>query len=458
MDQGLIQAAWNGDVDHLLREIDNNPSTLLAVVLEGSSETPLHIACFVGHLNFAETVIKFRQEFCRELNQDGFSPLHIAAACGHAEIVKELLKIDLGLCLIKGKDRKIPLHLAVVKGKVEVVSELLLSSLDSVDCTTAQGETALHLAVKNNQFEAFQVLIHHLKQVNKEDLLNSKDFHGNTILHLAVSRKQYEVVDFLINGQVISKEKMELNSLNRIGLTPLDMLLMFQSEAGDREIEEILVRSGSLKAENLQYVASTQEEIRPNHPCENHRSPAGNLFEYFKYNNLKDSPSLVRNTLLVIVILIATATYQPALNPPGGVWQEDLIPSAGNNYTLLSDTNNITATKPHIAGQSILATQNEIAYSIFLFFNSVGFFVSLYMISVLTIAFPLRSELQVSTFAVSVTYCTCMQAIAPHNFIGIGFIVVSIALPITIRIMSMLLRYYWKRHRNVSARTNEERV
>ncbi|XP_076886675.1 uncharacterized protein LOC143536615 [Bidens hawaiensis] len=111
MDRWLMQASWNGDVDHLLKELDRNPSTLHAVALEGC-ETPLHLACFRGrgHLNYAETFIKLRPEFCTELNQDGFSPLHIAAACGHAEIVKEILKVDLGLCLIKGKYRKIPLH------------------------------------------------------------------------------------------------------------------------------------------------------------------------------------------------------------------------------------------------------------------------------------------------------------------------------------------------------------
>lgn len=196
MNRSLIQAAWNGDVDELLKEIDKNPSMLHVVAMEGS-ETPLHIACFAGHVNFASTLIKLKQEFSRELNQDGFTPLHIAAACGHTEIVKELLKVDIGLCLIKGKDRKIPLHFAVVKGKVEVVKELLLASSDSVDFTTARLETPLHLAVKNNKFEAFKVLIQHLKKVNKEDLLNSKDIQGNTILHLGVSMKQYEVSTLL---------------------------------------------------------------------------------------------------------------------------------------------------------------------------------------------------------------------------------------------------------------------
>ncbi|KAI3683170.1 hypothetical protein L1987_83670 [Smallanthus sonchifolius] len=336
MNQRLSQVAWNGDVDHLLKEVEANPTMLHAVALEGG-ENPLYIACLAGHLNFATTVVKLRQQFSWELNQDGFSPLHIAAACGHGELVKELLKVDLDLCLIEGKDRKIPLHLAVINGNVEVVRELLSSRSESIECTTAQ--------------------------VKKEDILNFKDFHGNTILHLAVSRKQ--VVELLLNGLVISKEKMELNSLNKTGLTPLDMLQMFQSEAGDREIEEILIQTGALRAVNLQSPAYTQEERPHEHP----RSPAKKLLVYFKYNNLNDSPSMVRNTLLVIVILITAATYQPALSPPGGFWQDDTVPYTANNNT--------TATKPHTAGHAILLTQNPVAFGIFLLANSVGFYLSL---------------------------------------------------------------------------------
>lgn len=457
MDRRLIQAAWNGDVDHLLKEIDTNPFALHSMALEGG-QTPLHVACLAGNLNFAAAVVQLRQEFANELNQDGFSPLHIAAACGHIEIVKELLKVDLGLCLIEGKDRRIPLHLAVVKGKVEVIRELVSSSLDSVECMTAQGETSLHLAVKNNQFKAFQVLIHHLKQVNKEDLLNSKDFHGNTILHLAVSRKQYEVVDFLLNEEVISKEKIELNSLNKSGLTPLGMLLMFQSEAGDREIEEILVQAGALKAGNLQSPAYTHEE-RPNHPDtitrENPISPARKLLNYFKYNTLKDSPSKVRNTLLVIVILITAATYQPALSPPGGTWQDDYTPAAGNST---AKNNSTTSTKPHTAGEAIMVTHNPIAYTIFLCANSMGFYMSLYMIEVLTTAFPLRWELRISLYALSMTYSTCMNAIAPNSYITFVFIGSSIALPFMIPIMTILLRNYFNRCRNVSVYASQGRV
>ncbi|KAK9058265.1 hypothetical protein SSX86_023105 [Deinandra increscens subsp. villosa] len=445
MDRRLIHAAWNGDVEYLLNEIDKNPSNLHAMALEGG-ETPLHIACFTGHLEFAATVIKLRPGFTRELNQDGFSPLHIAAACGHVEIVKELLKVDIGLCLIKGINRRIPLHLAVIKGKTDVIIELLLSNSDSIECTTAQGDTSLHLAIKNSQFEAFQVLIQHVKQVNKEELMNFKDFNGNTIFHLAVSRKQFDVLDFLLNGLVISKEKMEMNSINKNGLTPLDILLMFQTDSGgDREIVEILIQTRSLTAENLHSPADTQPQ-RPNHDTTQgqHRSPAKKMLDYFKYNNLNDSPSKVRNTLLVIVILITAATYQSALSPPGGTWQDDYIPSKVTNNT--TDTKK---SKPHTAGESIMLTHNPVAYSIFLSANSLGFYTSLYMILVLTAAFPMRMELQILVFALSTTYSTSMNAIAPHSFITYGFIAVSIVLPFGIPVTTMLLRNYYYRSRNV---------
>nr|XP_043610936.1 ankyrin repeat-containing protein BDA1-like [Erigeron canadensis] len=444
----VCKAAWNDDVEHLLKEIDINPYMLHAMALEGG-ETPLHIACLAGHLNFVVTVIKLRQEFSWELNQDGFSPLHIAAASGHVEIVKELLKVDLGLCLIKGKDRRIPLHLAVVKGKVNVIKNLILSSLESVECTTAQGENGLHLAVTNNQFEAFQVLVQHLKHVNKEHLLNSKDFDENTILHLAVARKQYEVVDFLLNGHVTSKEMIGLNTVNKSGMTPLDLLLTFQSESSDdRKIEKILTEAGALKAENLQSPVYIEEE-RPHHHDtihENPLTPTRKLIDYFKYNNLNDSPSKVRNNLLVIVILITAATYQPSLSPPGGTWQDD------------STTNNSTINNPRIAGEAIMGTNNPIAYSIFVVANSMGFYMSLHMISVLTTAFPLRMELRISIIALAVTYGDCMIAIAPSNFTMFVFIGISTVLPFLIPYTTTLLRNYLKKPRYASPQTSQVRV
>ncbi|XP_059636035.1 ankyrin repeat-containing protein BDA1-like [Cornus florida] len=357
MDRRLLEAAWTGNVEDLLKVTGEDPCMLSAVALAGA-ETPLHVACLAGHLNFVRELLNLSKEFAGELNQDGLSPLHIASAKGYAEIVKELIKVDQNLCLLNGRERRVPLHYAAIKGRVQVIRELLSANADSIAQVTARAETALHLAVKNNQFEALRVLMEHLNQFNKEDIINKKDDQGNTILHLTVSRKQYEVVDLVFNEHVVTKGVVEVNPLNERGLTPLDLLTLFQSEAGDREIEEILRRAGAMMAKDLHSLAQVafnenQDVAANNSPSNDQsrtvqlRSPSKQLLEYFKYDEIKDSLSKVRNSLLVIAILIATATYQAVLSPPGGVWQDD---SGSNN------NNGTSTTAPHTAGRAVMGT------------------------------------------------------------------------------------------------------
>ncbi|XP_042966313.1 uncharacterized protein LOC122299897 [Carya illinoinensis] len=60
---------------------------------------------------------------------------------------------------------------------------------------------------------------------------------------------------------------------------------------------------------------------QPNQP---HRMSGADWLKYFRYMPERDSPSDVRNALLVVMALIAAATFQAALNPPGGVWQQTM--------------------------------------------------------------------------------------------------------------------------------------
>ncbi|KAG5627103.1 hypothetical protein H5410_012321 [Solanum commersonii] len=426
MDRRLREAAQKGDVHHLQSLIKEDTLLLMGVSLAGC-ETPLHISCLSGHLEFSKEIIHLMPEFARELNQDGFSPLHIASANGDIEIVKELLNVDYNLCLLKGKDRRISLHYAVIKGREHVMKELLVASPDSAEEVTARGETCLHLAVKNHQFEGFKLLLDNLKEFNMYDLLNKKDIQGNTVLHLAVSTKQYEVVDILLDENVVSKGTIEMNSLNKGGLTPLEVLLR---ESGDRDIEEILTTSGAVSAQLLQssqqeglpqsWVVPVQdpsneqsrrEQTRDDGP----RSNSKKLQDFFKYNKTKDPPGKVRDTLLVIAILIATATYQTVLSPPGGVWQDTYWPE-GNK----SNNNDVNMeSSRRIAGQSVMGTNNPISYGLFLVFNSIGFFVSLHTINFLwlVLGFQLHRIFRVPpynkfpdhriSFAIGTTDLTC---------------------------------------------------
>uniref|UniRef100_M1D2W0 PGG domain-containing protein n=1 Tax=Solanum tuberosum TaxID=4113 RepID=M1D2W0_SOLTU len=405
------------------------------------------------------TIIHLRPEFARELNQDGFSPLHIASANGDIEIVKELLNVDSNLCLVKGKDRRIPLHYAIIKGRGHVMKELLVASPDSAEEVTARGETCLHLAVKNHQFEAFKLLLENLKEFDKNGLLNKKDIQGNTVLHLATSTKQFEVVDQLLDENLVAKGTTEVNSLNKGGLTPLEVLL---KESGDRGIEEILTTSGAVSAENLQssqqeglpqssfiYLIyknvpvqdpsneqSSREQTRDDGP----RSNSKKLQDFFKYNKTKDCPGKVRDTFLVIAILIATATYQTVLSPPGGVWQDTYWPDHNNS----SSSDGIMSLR-RIAGQSVMGTNNPISYGLFLVFNSIGFFVSLHTINFLTIGFPLQLELQISLVALIATYDTVMSAITPNRGISLLFTIFSIVFTVFLPHITKLLRNHCKK-------------
>ncbi|KAL0347621.1 UNVERIFIED_CONTAM: hypothetical protein Scaly_1778100 [Sesamum calycinum] len=447
----LIEAARKGDVNKLHNLLKDDPYLLRAVAL-ADGDTPLHVACVGGHVNFVREVLNLSPELVLELNQDGFSPLHIVSANGDIEIARQILELGCHLCLVKGKEKRIPLHCAVAKGRIEVIRELLSACTDSITEVTARGETCFHLAVKSNQFEAFKVLVEHVVVFGKEDLLNKRDYHGNTILHLATSRKQYEVVDLLLDKNFGYKVKLEMNLLNKNGLTPLEVL---RSEGGDSEIEEMLSLGGATAAEtlthsfrlsamenlvNLSQIPS-QNQSAQEQQTSHCKSTSEKLQDYFKYDMFKDSPSKVRDMLLVIAVLIATATYQAVLSPPGGVWQDDFWPDAKNNGS--------SARRPprHTAGQAVMGTNKAVAYGLFLLFNSMGFFMALHMMNFLTIGLPMQFELRVALFALTATYDTCMVAITPNGWILVLFIVLSIVMPFIMPVLTKAVRDYNRKGR-----------
>lgn len=243
-----------------------------------------------------------------------------------------------------------------------------------------------------------------------------------------------------------------MNSLNKRGLTPLEVLL---EESRDGDIEATLRASGAVSVENLQslqqeglphsWAVPVQDPSSREQRRDRPRSISKKLQDFFKYNKSKDPPGKVRDTLLVIAILIATATYQAVLSPPGGVWQDTYWPDDHNRTS-----NDVKESSRHIAGQSVMGTNNPIAYGLILVFNSIGFFVSLHTINFLTIVFPLQLELQVSLIALVATYDTVMTAITPSREISLFFTIFSIVFPIFLPHITKLVRNYCKKPRFLS--------
>ncbi|XVE56456.1 hypothetical protein DITRI_Ditri04bG0011300 [Diplodiscus trichospermus] len=420
MESRLFQSAWTGNVDDFHKLITENPLILHTISLY-SSENPLHIAAAAGHTGFVREVLRLRPEFAKEVNKDGFSPLHMAAANGHIEVVRELLNVDKELCCLEGRENKNPLHFAAMKGKVEVISEMLLSRAECIEGVTVQRETALHLAIKNSQFEAIKVMVEWIVEMKKEDILNLKDEQGNTVLHLATWKKQRQVIELLL-GSGTTSGLLEVNAVNQTGLTALDVLQIFPSEAGDREIADTLQRAGALRSRDVSPSDERHNEL-VNQPRTRPRCQrqTDDLVEYFKFKKGRDSPSEARSALLVIAVLVATATFQVGLSPPGGTWQDSYTPNQNNLTGASAGVNGA-----HTAGTSIMGTSSGITFALFVVFNSIGFAVSLFMINILTSKFPLQFELQICMIALFFTYNTAMQSIAPSSVKVFTIIITSV--------------------------------
>ncbi|XP_060675429.1 ankyrin repeat-containing protein BDA1-like [Ziziphus jujuba] len=426
MDTRLFEAAQTGNIKFLHGLLAENPYILHTIALT-SQENPLHVSSIDGHVDVVKEILRLKPGSSKEINQDGFSPLHLASAIGHFEVVKELLKVDPILCRLEGRNKWTPLHYAASGGRVDIIQEMLLACPESIQDVNVQKETALHLAVKNSQFEATNLMVKWVIEYKKDEVLNMKDELDNSVLHLAVWRKHRQVVEWILSYSGADAIGGLVNAVNRSGLTALNVLLIFPSEAGDREMEEILRNAGAKRAKDIIMSLSSvppfekSDNNQAGDPTPLDLSP-DNLVNYFKFKRGRDSPSDARTALLVIAVLVTTATFQAGLNPPGTVWQD-------------TGTTGLT----HKAGRSILGSYDSVMYLFFMLFNTTGFGVSIYVISILISSFPLRWEFEVCIIALHFTYTTAITFMAPKRM-AFPLMVFSIVFPLFVPFIAKLVR------------------
>ncbi|KAF3433212.1 hypothetical protein FNV43_RR24314 [Rhamnella rubrinervis] len=433
MDTRLLEAAQTGNIQYLNQLLAENPYMLHTMALASEQIKPLDIASTAGHVEFVKEIIRLRPDLAREVNQDGFSPMHIASAIGNLEIVRELLKVEPKLSRLEGRNRWTPLHYAASRGKVDIIREMLSACPESIGDVNVQKESALHLAVKNSQFEEINFIVKWIREMKKEVILDMKDELGNS------------VVEWLIGNNIGASASIGVvvNAVNKSGLTALDVLLIFPSEAGDREIEEILKTAGARRARDINILTNNTTTVTPtpferdnqiptnfsSHDCDDDHG----LVKYFKFKRGRDSPSDARTALLVIAVLVTTATFQASLNPPGGVWQDS------SSTTTTTTALNGTQTPVHLAGRSILGSYSSVTYLFAMIFNTIGFSVSLYVISILIGNFPFQLEFQVCITALYVTYNTSITFMAPDNM-KVALTAFSSALPPAVPLLASLFR------------------
>ncbi|XP_061995637.1 ankyrin repeat-containing protein ITN1-like [Rosa rugosa] len=411
MEKKLSDVAMEGSVKMLNDLIQQDPLVLDRALVSSLSETPLHIASMLGHLDLVKALLSRKPEFATQLDSRGSTPLHLAAAKGHLEVVRELIWADSAACLVKNQDGRTALHVSAVKGRVEVVGELVRARTESTRALTDRGESVMHLCVGSNRLEALSVLV---ESIGKDDqLVNLKDGNGNTILHIAVAKKQVEIIKYLLTSTGVN-----VNALNLNGSTALDILLQSPRDLKDMEIEDSLREVGAQRAKDMR---SIEHEWVPKKEPQITRRVASVVSSNGERTMTRRATSVVstsgerqttrrlgstvsskenesskpevnqkptewlgrkRDSLMVVASLLATVAFQAAITPPGGVWQDDLQ----------VDENGNPVDKPHTVGTSIMATNKAEEYGIFMIFNSITFLSSLSIILLLVSGLPIKKR------------------------------------------------------------------
>ncbi|KAI3900013.1 hypothetical protein MKW98_000913 [Papaver atlanticum] len=258
--------------------------------------SPLHIAVMSGDINFATKILSKEPHLALKQDSNGFTPLHLASVRKSLRMVRLLLKAEPGACIVQDEDGRTPLHLAAMKNRVEIMKALIKEGLpEAIHVKNDQnGETILHGCVKSNtNLETLELLTDYLvgAQPPYPDSvsINSKDNDGNTILHLAVEMGNMRIVDYLLHNRDV---RIDINITNKKGLKALNML----SQAKKNDL-----KFGFYDYHARQHTSKTL-------------SKNGDEHEVLKKRV---------NALMLVATLIAGIAFQAAMNPPGGVWQDD---------------------------------------------------------------------------------------------------------------------------------------
>nr|DAD21029.1 TPA_asm: hypothetical protein HUJ06_022492 [Nelumbo nucifera] len=378
--QRLRKAALEGSVNSLHGLLEEDELILHRASVACPTETALHIASVLGHVDFGRELLCCEPRLATQPDiRRRQTPLHLASANGHLQLVRVLLIANPEVCLARDRDGNTPLHLAAIQGRVEVVKELVRMRPQATRMLVDRRQTILHLCVKHDRLEALKLLVN--STGDDYEFVNSEDDDGNTILHLAVADRQIDTIRFLL-----SKTAINVNSLNANSLTALDVLMRSPRELKDVEIEEALLSMGALRARSI----------------------------------MKTWMEDMRNTLMVVAILIATMAFQVGVNPPGGVLTlDDMLKNNGGNASELAPSPSIPE-----AGKSVMAHEDHITFRRLFRFNTTSFVASLSIILFMISGLPFSHRyfmwflmviMWLAVTSMALTYLFSILALTPRT-------------------------------------------
>ncbi|CAN7020677.1 unnamed protein product [Brassica rapa subsp. trilocularis] len=452
MDPRLQQAAESGSIDELYALIDENPYILENMDAVPFVSTPLHVAAASGNIPFAKEMLNLKPSFARKLNTSGYSPLHLAVDKDKTKFVGRMLWLDNGLARVKGKNGITPFLSLVSRGKTNLVAECLLTSPECIQDETVDSQNALHLAVIHDRFEVLQVLtgwIRRMSQRNADSIeycvLNEWDSNNNTPLHLAAYKNDHQAFKILFPNMMTHFVQMaklllecrlvQRNQVNGDGLTFLDIFrTQGQRDAGgdlrsqgprvlgeDLDLEQVVAKTGCKEAASLP---------RPKARFEILKSPF--TFWSFCFTGMRrlrtNTSDESRGVFLIVCTLIITATYQTALQPPGGLHQSE-------------DSN---------AGSVVM---KQAFFILIWVSNTIGFGCAiLYTFCLIPLGSLFENWFSWIGTTLCISYALAMAVISPHPLVFLSA-TFAFFLLIVLYILLEVFIQRWRKHRSMAPKT-----
>ncbi len=151
----IFEASAIGRTTHLVRLLARNPDLVNAFADDGFQ--PLGLACFFGHLEAADYLVKAGASVNTSSNNAlNVTPLQSAAAGGHANIVRMLLKNGANPN-VRERSGFTPLHAAAANGNVECIHLLIFGGAD-LHARSDDGKLPLDLALEKEHSQAAEIL------------------------------------------------------------------------------------------------------------------------------------------------------------------------------------------------------------------------------------------------------------------------------------------------------------
>jgi len=151
----IFEAAAIGRTNQLMMQISSDPTLVNAIAEDGFQ--PLGLACFFGHIEAAECLLKAGAQINSPSNNPLLAaPIQSAVAAGHLEMVLMLLE--------HGADPNVreqggftPLHAAAQNGDIDMIHILLLHGANP-EAKSDDGKTPLDLAAQGGYAGAEKLL------------------------------------------------------------------------------------------------------------------------------------------------------------------------------------------------------------------------------------------------------------------------------------------------------------